>query len=357
MAFLFCFCLCLLPCRAQAVSIEGAIEPISTRKVCELTVSYRYNGTPFAGQAVKVYQIANVSADVRYTMIPPFASSGLSLNDVRTDGEWDAIRTTLEAHILANSIAPAMTAVTNENGEIFLANLRPGLYLVSAVRVVSGDLTCFFDSLLIAVPGLGADGRWQYQVAAAPKPEIIPPAPGPDPDPGPDPGPDPIPVTRFKILKLWKGDGDHDRPQSIEVEIFRDGVSHQVVTLSEETQWAYSWLAAADGASWLVAERNVPEGYTVTVEERGTAFVLTNTLGQETPPEEPPAEEPGAEEPGADEPGTEKPGADDPTPGEQPPAEAPKTGDTPHIVLYTVLMYVSGAVLILLGITGKRKDV
>jgi LPXTG-motif cell wall-anchored protein len=60
----------------------------------------------------------------------------------------------------------------------------------------------------------------------------------------------------------------------------------------------------------------------MTVEERETTFVLTNTLTQDTPP---------------------------PTP--------PQTGDTSNIMLWVILMIVFGSVLVILGITGKRSHV
>jgi hypothetical protein len=99
------------------------------------------------------------------------------------------------------------------------------------------------------------------------------------------------------------------------------------VILPEENHWAYAWTAPDDGADWMVVERDVPAGYTVTVEERAASFVLTNTLISENPPEE----------------------------DETEPETSPKTGDTSNIMLYTMLMYGSGIILILLGISGKRK--
>ena len=129
-----------------------------------------------------------------------------------------------------------------------------------------------------------------------------------------------------------------DRPQSIEVEIFRDGVSYQTVTLSEGNIWSYAWTAENDGADWMVVERNLPVGYTVSVEAQGATFILTNTRLPDVPP-------------------VEDPPFDPDTPDVPSPSDSPKTGDTPHILLYTVLMYVSGIILILLGITGKKKCV
>ena len=329
-ALLICLCLFLMPCSAQAVSTSDAAELIDTARNCTLTLTYTCNGTAFANVPVKVYRVADVSAKAQYTLLSSFAGSGLRLNGISSAGEWDLVRSTLESHILANAIGADVTAVTDAAGQVRLEALKPGLYLVTSGHVVQDGQRGSFAPALIALPGLDGNGLWQYQITVAPKPEVTPPS-------RPD---DPI---QFQVLKLWKDESSRaDRPQSIEVEIFREGVSHETVTLLEANHWSCTWTAEDDGADWMVVERNIPAGYTATVEERTTTFLLTNTrLPDEPPPEDPPSENPPMEEPSE----------------ELPFAPPPKTGDTPHILLYTVLMYVSGAVLILLGITGKKKRV
>lgn len=360
-AVLLCLCLCLMPCPARAASTA---EPIDTEQRCTLTISYRRDGTAVSGLQVKLYQIAEVSPDFQYTLTALFSSAGLALNGITSVGEWNVIRSTLESRILADGIAPSCTAATDLMGQICFDELTPGLYLAVSGPAPRGIR---FDPALIALPGLGADGGWQYHLSVAPKGEITPPSgpnPAPDPTPTPDPSPDPDPsspltpghgtMIQLKVLKLWKDDSGWDRPQSVDVEIFRDGVSNQIMTLSEDNHWSYSWATEDDGADWMVVERNVPKGYTVAVEERAGAFILTNTWQpEEIPPEDPPADDPeGSDSPT---PGTPSPGTQ---PGKEPlPPDSPKTGDTPRIMLYTLLMYVSGSILILLGITGKRKDI
>lgn len=301
----FLLCLCLMPCRARAASTTDAKEPISAQKACSLTIFYGCDGTVFADQNVKLYKVAEISSDYQYTLTADFASSGLTLNGIQSNSEWDTIRSTLEAHILANNIEPRAVAKTDADGNAVFPLLTPGLYLASAVHITQGDLRCAFDSALVALPGLGTDGLWQYQISVAAKPAILPPAQE---------------KIELKVLKLWKGDEDRvDRPLRIQVEIFRNGASYETITLSESNNWAYTWSAPDDGAAWNVVERNVPTGYTVTVTHRDTAFVLTNTRGSDTPGNPPPA-----------------------------------TGDTANILLYAVLMFVSGSMLIILGIIWKR---
>ena len=290
-------CICLMPWRALAVSTADAKAPISPDRACSLTLCYGV-----AGQRVQLYKIAEVSADFQYTLTEAFAYTNLVLNGIQTNGEWDVIRSTLEVQIVAEGIEPTATAETDEAGQICFDRLQPGLYLVSGVQTEG----YVFSSALVALPGLDSEGDWQYDLTVTPKGEPLPPV-------------EPDEEISLKVLKLWKGDkGSNQRPQSIEVEIFRNGSSVETVVLSEENNWSYSWTTKNDGALWQVVERNVPAGYTMTVEQRETTFVLTNTRESEEP-------------------------------------EPPKTGDTAGIFVYTLPMYAAGGLLVVLGLTGKRK--
>lgn len=308
-AFLLCCLMSLTPFCVQAASTSDASEPIALDKDCSLTLSFVCNGSALEGVTVNLYRIADVSSDFQYTLTAPFASTDLILNGIQSSGEWNVIRSTLDAYILANGAEADVVAETDSTGRVLFDALKPGLYLAEVGLVAFDGSDYFFDSALVALPGLGTDGLWTYQVAVAPKSEIKPPIETDE-------------EVELKVLKLWKGDdGKNTRPKSVEVEIFKDGTSYERVILSKENNWSYTWSAKKDGASWTVIERKVPTGYTMTVEKRETAFVLTNTYKPKDP--------------------------DDPS-------DDPETGDTANIMLYVVLMIVSGGLLIVLGVTGKR---
>ena len=131
------------------------------------------------------------------------------------------------------------------------------------------------------------------------------------------------------------------------------------MVLSEKNQWSYTWNAK-EGSSWTAAERNIPEGYTVTVGKRENTIILTNTLIPEDPIEDPSDENPEnpddiTDVPSGDTPGDSTDSTDEDTPEGDKESFDPKTGDTSNILLYVIMMYVSGSILILLGIAGKRK--
>ena len=305
-ALLFCIFLSLMPPYAQAASTADAKEPIVTDRECTLSVCYGYEDTVFSGQTVQLYQVADISSGGQYTLTNAFAASELILNGIQTNGEWNVIRSTLETLILADGIEPDATATTDEAGLASFRDLPTGLYLALVDPIHLDALHCIFDSALIALPGLGEDGLWQYEVAVKAKGEALPPI-------------EPDEELQLKVLKLWKGDeGQSTRPDAIQVEIFRDNTLYETVTLSADTGWSYTWTVKNDGASWHVVERNTPDGYTMTVEDRGNSFLITNTF-------------------------------------DGPPIRPPQTGDTANILLYIVLMSISGSMLIILGITGKRK--
>ena len=304
---LICFCFWLPSCTVIAASTTDASEPINVNEECALTLSYICDGTAFENISVKLYKIADVSSAFQYTLTSHFESSELVLNGIKTNSEWNVIQSTLEANIIANNINADAIEKTDSTGIACFENLNPGLYLAVVGAITKGELMCHFDSALVALPGLSADGRPQYRVTVASKSEMIPPS---DKE------------IELKVLKLWKGDeGKDSRPKNVEVEIFRDGKSHKKVVLSQDNNWLYSWTAKDDGAKWTVIERNTPSEYTMTLKKRGKSFILTNTYTPDSP---------------------------------DGPFDAPQTGDTSNIMLYVILIIVSGSVLIVLGIIGKR---
>ena len=306
---LICFCFWLPTLRVSAASTTDASEPINVNQECSLTLSYTCDGIAFEDVSVKLYKIADVSFDFQYTLTPNFETSELILNGVRTNDEWTVIRSTLEAHIVAGNINVDTVEKTDSMGMVCFENLKPGLYLATVGTVTHNGLTCFFDSSLISLPGLDMDGHWQYQLSAASKSEIIPPS---------------YTEIELSVLKLWKGnEGRNRRPESVEVEIFQDSVSYKNIVLSQDNNWSYSWMVKDDGSNWTVIERNIPSGYTMTVEKHNNSFVLINTYKPQNP---------------------------------DGPSNAPQTGDTSNIMLYVILMIVSGSMLIVLGIIGKRNS-
>jgi hypothetical protein len=75
------------------------------------------------------------------------------------------------------------------------------------------------------------------------------------------------------------------------VELLRDGEVFDIIKLTEEDGWRYTWKGLDGAHKWQVVEKDIPEGYTVSISQENTTFVITNTGSDEflgtTDPEKP----------------------------------------------------------------------
>ena len=172
-------------------------------------------------------------------------------------------------------------------------------------------------------------------------------SPKPDPDPKPDPGSDDVDIS---VKKVWNDDDSDLRPDSISVQLYRNGKAYgDEVTLSENNNWRYTWSGLKDGYTWTVEEVDVPDGYVSEASRVGNRWIITNTLeGTEIKDPETPA----TDLPDTDVPTSGDTGVDLPEP-EVPRADAPKTGDAAG--LWAMAAAVSGMGLVWLAISGKKR--
>lgn len=184
------------------------------------------------------------------------------------------------------------------------------------------------------------------------------PGDGPGDDPGDDSGDDPRPsYTSLTVNKEWILDDGGEAPVSVTVELLRNNRVYKEVTLDEDNDWSHTWTRLDGRYNWKVQEADVPDGFTAEVSHRGTTWTITNDdlpEDPETPPEEP-------DEP--DEPDTPE---DPVTPDEPDVPDTPDTPDEPNTPNEPTLpqtgqnwrlvwiLAITGAVLVLVGILGKK---
>ena len=89
-------------------------------------------------------------------------------------------------------------------------------------------------------------------------------------------------TTSRKVQKVWDDKGyERLRPKKIKVTLLRNGEAYDTQILTAENGWQYTWqgLKSKDSNgeeyTWMVTE-NAVWGYTASIREKGTAFVLTN---------------------------------------------------------------------------------
>lgn len=69
-------------------------------------------------------------------------------------------------------------------------------------------------------------------------------------------------VRGFSAVKKWVGDTENDRPDSITVQLYQDGVAYgDSVKLTAANGWKYTWLNLPEGYTYTAEELFIPEGY------------------------------------------------------------------------------------------------
>ena len=102
------------------------------------------------------------------------------------------------------------------------------------------------------------------------------------------------------------------------MDIYCGGQLFDTALLQADNNWTYTWyVQGEDPGGWTVTERDVPQGYTVTLRQNGNVFSLINTCEGESEP--------------------------------------PQTGDTFSPLPWILLLCISGIMLVIFGIYGRRR--
>lgn len=289
-----------------ALILSVFIEPLSVfsavvdyDKKCRLTLTYSKNDVVFSDLEIKIYRVA----DCDFNKIKPFENYPVNISNIKSQAEWNDIASTLSAYTQSDNLTPYKTAQTDADGKVIFEDIDVGLYLIAGiVTEKESRIYTFFDSM-IYLPAPSLD-EYLYDVSAKPKSEEI------------------IVFEKdCSILKLWKDEGSTSRPKSVTVDILKNGKAFDTVVLDSSNNWQHTFKITDAKSKWSVVEKNIPEGYTVTVSEKETSFIIVNT----------------------------KKSPHDPT-------DAPQTGDSSPIELYVLIFCISGLLLIVLGFGIRRRE-
>ncbi len=311
--------LMLLPTHSFAAGL------IDTAARTSLTVSFTLeDGTPAPGVEFRLYKVADMSANGTITVADTFA--GYAIDFTGMEGEdWNRLVTTLQGYIAADGIQPAYKAVTDAQGAAVFADLPIGIYLAEgdiyhAHRQFITPAAFIIDLPKRVIAEDGSGDIWKYDVTADCKPdEIISDAE----------------EVEIEVLKVWKDDDYSGRPGEVTIELYDGTELYDTVVLNKENNWKHKWTGLYGGTTWTVKEKEVPQGYTVVVEQQGNRMVVNNSR-----PTPPPAPTP-----------TPQPGEPTPTP---PPTAPPKLPQTGMLWWPVPTLSAAGMILLLLGILRRR---
>lgn len=245
-----------------------AYARVDVQRECSLTVHFAEGSRNFSDGTFRIYKVAQLSEAASPTLCAPFDEYPISLEELDSAG-WRALAQTLEGYVAADKIQPQQQAQTDEAGNVVFSGLQTGVYLVAGERYQSDEKNFALEPFLISLPNYDqADKQWNYDAVASAKYEAVE-------NPTAESG------TARSVQKIWKDQGaESQRPDSVTVQLLQNGQVYETVTLSQENNWKFEWNNLPSDSCWLLVEKDVPEGYTVSVEQEGNVFVLTNTYRQ-----------------------------------------------------------------------------
>lgn len=258
-----------------------AAGPIDTTAHAGLNIDYKIQAsdgttTPLAGATFHLHKVADVDSTGALTPTTDFTGLLTIYTGGGHDADWQAQATTLEGIIQRDQIPETDGGQTAANGLLNLPTagktLTPGLYLLTGDRLVQNGWRYDATPVFIMLPTATANDTWAYTTTCTPKYAASTSGGGGGGS------------TSRKVQKIWQ-DTDHQeqRPNEVTVQLLRDGKVYETITLSAANNWRYTWAKLNDSHKWTLTETAVP-GYTTTVTQEGTTFVVTNTYPTDDTP-------------------------------------------------------------------------
>ncbi len=264
-------------------SLAASVSKIDTSRKATLTVTHyapeEADIETLSGVTSRIYRVASVDENGLYTILDKFNDeTGFpigDINSVSSQEQWDNCISPIMKYINDNGIEPEATGLSDSEGKTYYTDLELGIYLVLSDSIAKDDgYTYSFIDFFVAIPGNEYDEstdtyNWVYDVAASPKKSRA------------------VDPEEHQVYKRWDDTGyESERPDAVTVYIYKDGVQEEEISLSTDNNWQYSW-SCEKGHIWSVSEADV-DGYTASITESGTAFIIVNTYNPPENPSSPP---------------------------------------------------------------------
>ena len=249
----------LLACPGMAY----AADRVDLNRECSVLVKV---GKPDV--SVNLYRVGDVKRNGTAVLVKEYKKYAVSLENLGTSSSAEAAEA-LETFFIRDDVQPLKTAKTNAQGNVLFDGLETGVYLVSCPAVREDNGIRVFSPMLFSLP-TNFNGQWYYDLTSDMKEEIR------------------QLYTYCRVYKVWESDSAFDfHPRKITVQLLRDGKVYDEQELSAANSWRYTWYELEEGPLWTVIEKEVPDGYTLGVENDGSIYVLTNTEDKPDIPDTP----------------------------------------------------------------------
>lgn len=225
-----------------------------------ITVTFSVEKTLFS-----IYKVAEYGKNGKYHATKEFEDYDVNWNGL-TGAQGRELAKTLEGYVLRDEIIPLKNRRI-DSGKAVFDSLEKGYYLILGEQVKENHKIYKPMPILAGIPSVSKNGKNSYDLVLAPKYDV-------EDEEELDEKED------QKVIKIWKdADGTEVRPASVTVQLLRNGEVYDEVKLNESNNWQYTWKNLSKKYEWHVVEKEVPEGYTVTITKEGNTIIIENTYG------------------------------------------------------------------------------
>ena len=232
-----------------------------------LTVECAYGEETFSDVEVKIYLVAEKTQKSEFEPAEGFEKYSVLIDSNKNSEQLRAAALALSSYIERDNITPYDCGNTDINGRacfpVGASKLKNGVYLVVTEDYATQEHIYTAEPFLVFLTDDKADSDVITKPKFFDKETLL--------------------TTTVKVLKVWDGN-ETQTPEEIEIELIRNGEVIDTVVLNDEINWRYVWNNLENG-DYLVCEKNVPEGYEVSVSHEGITFVIRNTA-KKTPADE-----------------------------------------------------------------------
>lgn len=269
-----------------------AADQIDPNTPASLTICCTKDGVEMADVVFSVYRVAEYREGDKLVLTSKFEKFPADTQDADAEN--------LEAFVKANSIKGDYIEKTDKDGEIYLSELKPGLYLVVGSW---NDADTVLHPYAVTLPMIDAvNDRWIYDMylpveITEKQQETEPTDPPEDPtEPLPTQPTDPVdtnPVTKH-VRVVWDDTGyEKHRPAMVKFTIYCDGKQFKygdktIFELKPGNDWSMTFEDLPGGHSWIINVNTVSKYNTVICLE-GNTFVIKNAYANPAIPTTEPA--------------------------------------------------------------------
>lgn len=220
---------------------------LATPELSSITVSY-----PLSGVEFQLYQAGEYAEDGTVMLTGDFQRYPVAPEDA-------SAAETLAVYACRDNLEPLAAAPTSDYGMAAFTGLSSGVYLITGDRAQAEGNVYTPTAALIFL-----SQEAELVVTSTYEKEPL------------------SSTTSLTVKSCWTGADSH--PGKVRVQLLKNGEVEDTVTLNDDNEWQYQWSELDSSAAWMVAEKSVPRGYTVSLQRNGSTWTLTNTRTGEYSP-------------------------------------------------------------------------